>query len=94
MKKTKQLVLKVNSSYFRTKRNKKLTMAAKTVVKEIESHFRKDKWPLDYSFYKDEVFSIAFNENLENYLLSELFKKSRKYHLVSKDGRMLIGKSK
>lgn len=74
-----------------TKGNKKLRAAAKKAVKEIEHHFKKDGWPLDYRFYKDEIFYYAFGEHLENYLIEALSKK-KGYYLRTEDGKFLIDK--
>lgn len=86
----KEVVLTVNKNYFLTKKNPALTKAAKKVIKVINHHFKKDKWPLDFNFQVEEVFYEAYGEHLSNYLLKEMFSAKRNYKLVYKKDRSLI----
>lgn len=76
MKKNKQ-------SSFEKELHKRLTLAAKSVVKEIDNHFKDDKWPLWYGFYPEEIVYEAFGFHIEKYLIEELRKRKGKYVLRS-----------
>ena len=86
----KEVILKVDKNYFLTKKNPALTKAAKKVVRVINQHFKKDKWPLDFNFQVEEVFYEAYGEHLSNYLLKEIYASKRNYNLVYKKDKLLI----
>ena len=69
---------------------KPLKKAAEEAVKEINQHFKRDKWALDYSFYVTDIFYKAFHHHLENYLLVALSK--YKYQLIFREEKLLIQK--
>lgn len=82
----KEIKLIYNEKMFPTKNNNELVKAAKLTMKEIDRHFKKDKWDLDFNFQVEEVFYKAFGEHLENYLIKELFLKPKKgYYVVYSD---------
>lgn len=89
-KNDKKITLRVDSSYFSTQKNPALTKAAKKVVKTINDHFKKDKWPLDFTFQVEEVFYQAYGEHLSNYLLKEIFDSNPKYKIVYDKNRILL----
>lgn len=91
-KSKKEVVLKVNKNYFLTKKDPVLTKAAKKVIRAINNHFKKDKWPLDFNFQVEEVFYEAYGEHLSNYLLKELYSSKRNYNLVYAKDKLLISK--
>ena len=78
MKKNKQ-------SAFEKELDKRLALAAKRVAKDLDTHFKKDGWPLRYGFYSEEVFYEAFGFHVEKYFLQELRKRKGKYVLRSSD---------
>jgi len=66
-------------------------------MKDIEYHFKKDKWDFDLNFQVHEMFYEAYGEHLENYLLKELFSSSKKGYYISyneKIGGSVIRKKK
>lgn len=91
--KNKKVVLTLDQNFFPTKKNDKLTKAAKKVAKGIRKHFKSDKWPLDLNFLVEDVFYEAFNEYLSNYLLKELCCKPENFKIVyQKDKTLLLAK--
>lgn len=78
-KKTNTFEIALTNEYFKALEapSKQFSKAAKSVLKDIEHHFKiqKNAWPLDYSFHINDVFYKATGHHLENYLLKELFKK-------------------
>ena len=71
-------------------KNKKLKEAAKKVRKNIDNHFKKDKWDLDYSFQVDEVFYEAYGEFISSHLLDALATKTGKYSLAMTETGLVI----
>jgi hypothetical protein len=69
--------------------NKKL----KQVKKEIKQHFKKDGWPLNYEYYKDEVISHIIGDTLLTYISLSIFT-DKNYHVQFKNGETLLIKNK
>ncbi|NBP13500.1 hypothetical protein EBU95_03760 [bacterium] len=94
MKKNKtnktELVLKADEKFFEHKKNNKLTKAAKKVMRTINGHFKKDKWPLSFSFLVEEVFYEAHGEHLSNYLLKEIATHNKYSLYVDDKGTLVI----
>lgn len=65
--------------------------AARRVVRSLKAHFKKDKWPVNYSFYVQEVFYVAYGHHLENYLLKEMLRQLKTFTLeTGKHGDLVI----
>lgn len=63
--------------------NKELRKEASRIVREMKKHFKKDGWPLRYSFYKDDLFYAVFGHHLENYLLRALARSNMALQIAS-----------
>jgi len=72
--------------------NKALLISAKKLTAELERHFKKDKWPLDYGIIVSDIFFEAYGHHLEQYLLHSLAKTKKNYSLVCKSGRVLLAR--
>lgn len=85
--KNTKVTLKVNKSFFKTKKNSKLSKAAKVVMKTVDEHFKKDKWDLDSGFLVEDVFYEAYGEHLSNYFFKELFSDPKKGYYIASSNR-------
>jgi hypothetical protein len=70
--------------------------SGKKVYKSLKEHFTKkgQGWPLAYSFLVSEIFYEATGHHLENYILKRIAKSKMKLELVTKDGELVVQKSK
>lgn len=56
--------------------------AAKVIAKDVQEHFKKGKWSLDYHMLLNEVFFEAVGENLESFLVRALGTKGSNLKIV------------
>lgn len=84
-RKTKTVIFNMPKNFKMETKFPALQDAARKAMKEVNAHFKKDKWDLDYSHYVTDVFYRAFGHHLENYFFNELGK-SGKYILRSGKG--------
>lgn len=61
--------------------------------KEIQAHFKKDGWPLNWGFLVDDLVQQIMGYNIENLLLSQMFDQGFVLK-CRKDGLMLIKNKK
>lgn len=59
-------------------------------IKEVVTHFKKDKWPLNIDYIKDEVIREVLGFDLLPYIVLELNKKGVKVCLGSTDSDSLV----
>lgn len=96
-RKKKVLTLYLSSKMFKDKvpasLRKRVDSCLREHARDMNYHFKKDKWPLDISFYIDEVISsILGSRHVRDYILSKFLEKTKQFKtsINSKPGINLV----
>jgi len=71
-----------------------LRQAAKTEARVLKTHFKVDKWDLNWEAIKEAVFYDAFDFHLSDVILEALLQARVNFALVNKDGNLYLRKGK
>lgn len=88
------VIVELKNFKFKSLKDQNLKNAAKKIKRDIDKHFKKDGWDLDYNFQVDEVFFEAYRESLSAYLIDALSTKTGKYCIKATKKGLVISLSK